>query len=516
MDHTVVFNNLQSVLQAASSKCKVIDEKFPSKFFEKDPARIFESYKKFLKPKLDGEGNVKNKDNLPVTTIAEKFSKNEYVKRPGAFYRLHHDIKLVCTLLIHFYPQGTRTYQMVDKFYKFATELLLRECYRYGISMVEESEEQYSDEKTLFNKQVSRDFIKISVGYSVPYAESYYISSGGLDLFSSTISKSQLDHRVTEPPNSSFVSNKIVPQAGNEIAPKLGFVAANVSNIPDPTLPPSEMMTKFLHPNWYALPTTVWLEYGDFKSWAPSFNESGTVLDAARRGTIWLEKTGYTSLWKLKNKHKDTLTREDSEEASNKETNNESTESVSAGTEALKHNDIAQPIGVSKESSPQKNVESKQPVGNASNGASSIEIDEHQADDKETGENNPVSSPISSGSLKIKLENLYEWSPGNNISDEEIQVITEGNAHKLVTQTLLELKEMKRKRVKSKKVSKPTAKEMELYYRAQRLLREVMLAKKVESVPQITAKSFPVLQANYMGSVPVVRTIQTRKKKYKK
>ncbi|CUS22865.1 LAQU0S07e01882g1_1 [Lachancea quebecensis] len=516
MDHVVVFNNLQSVLQAASSKCKVIAEKFPSKFFEKDPAKIFESYKKFLKPKLDGEGNIKNKDHFPVTTIAEKFSKNEYIKKPDAFYRLYHDIKLVCTLLIHFYPQGTRTYQMVDKFYKFATELLLRECYRYGVSMVDESEEQYNDEKTLFNKQVSRDFIKISVGYSVPYAESYYISSGGLDLFSSTISKSQLDHRTTEPPNSSFVSNKIVPQTGNEIAPKLGFVAANVSNIPDPTLPPSEMMTKFLHPNWYALPTTVWLEYGDFKSWAPSFNESGTVLDAARRGTIWLEKTGYSSLWKLKNKHKDALTRESSDEEVNKENKSGNVEGASAEIETFKPSDVSEQIEASEELSPQEDAESGTSPNNVPNGTGSIEKSENQLNDNETRQDSSASALVTSDSLNIKLENLYEWSPGNDITDEEIQAISEGNTHKLITQTLLVLGEMKRKRVKSKKVSKPTAKEAELYYRAQRLLREVMLAKKIESVPQIAAKSFPVLQANYMGSVPVVRTIQTRKKKYKK
>lgn len=62
-------------------------------------------------------------------------------------------------------------------------------------------------------------------------------------------------------------------------------------------------MTRFLHPNWYALPTTVWLKYGNYNSWAPSFNENGTVVDSTTRGLIWLERIGYMDLYeKMKRK----------------------------------------------------------------------------------------------------------------------------------------------------------------------------------------------------------------------
>ncbi|SCU87117.1 LADA_0E02102g1_1 [Lachancea dasiensis] len=503
MDYSQVFTNLQSILKAASSKCKVVDEKFPSRFFEKDPNKIFESYKKFLKPKVDGEGNIKNEDNLPVTTIAERFERGEYLKKQDGFYRLLHDIKLVCTLLIHYYPQGTRTYQLVDKFYKFATELLLRECYRCGITLTDDSsDDQYGAERAAFHKQIANDFIRISTSYSVPYAESYYVSSGDMDLFSSTISKSQLDHRPTEAPNSKFLLNKVIPQIGDEIAPKLGFLAANVSNIPDPTLPPYEMMTKFLHPNWYAMPTTVWLEYGDYKSWAPCFNESGTVIDAGRRGTIWLEKIGYTKLQNMRDaqisaKQIDDVASERNEVAEGKSL-------------APQGNGEAEIPGVAKTADEKQDVV---PIDQLANGRQQENGNTNKIDRE--SESKPEAGLTEARLPAIKLENLYDWAPGNIIEDDEIEAVSNGSHQKLITELLMEVATLKSKRVAGK-VSKPYTREIQLYHKVQRLMRELLLAKQVTKIPQITARSFPVLQANYMGSIPVVRTVQTRKKKYRK
>ncbi|SCU96916.1 LAME_0F17876g1_1 [Lachancea meyersii CBS 8951] len=520
MDYSRVFENLHSILKAASSKCKVIDEKFPSKFYEKDPNKIFDSYKKFLKSRVDSEGALKNEHNFPVTTIGERFEKKEYLKKQNSFYRLHHDVKLVCTLLIHFYPQGTRTYQMVDKFYKFATELLLRECYRLGITLTEEVllEDQYGPEKSEFHRQISQDFIRISTAYSVPYAESYYVSSGDLDLFSSTISKSQLDRRPTEAPNSSFETNKVIPQTGDEIAPKLGFLGANVSNIPDPTLPPYEIMTKFLHPNWYAMPTTVWLQYGDFKSWAPSFNESSTVIDAGRRGTIWLEKIGYIRLRNIRDAQID-----EAREKSNRESEANGT-SVLEGGSAL----TSQPktdVSVGATSSNNQNIPEnptpadapKQETQNGSQLENGMDKDfksnEEGKPDDVLGSEATNTAPTSP---TIKLENLYEWMPGNSIEDDEINAFSNGTHKQLITRTLLEMARLKQERLRSKRMSQPSTRETQLYHKVQRMMKEVLLAKQVRKVPQVTARAFPVLQANYMGSIPVVRTVQTRKKKYKK
>ncbi|SCU92568.1 LAFA_0F11452g1_1 [Lachancea sp. 'fantastica'] len=512
MELNQVFENLHAILQAASSKCKVIDEKFPSKFYEKNPNKIFESYKKFLKSKINSEGAIKNEENFPVTTISERFEKNEYAKKQNAFYRLHHDVKLVCTLLIHFYPQGTRTYQMVDKFYKFATELLLRECYRLGIQLTDESvpEEPYDSVKSPLSRQVSHDFIKISTAYAVPYAESYYVSSGDLDLFTSTISKSQLDHRSTEAPNSSFELNKVIPQAGDEIAPKLGFLAANVSNIPDPTLPPYEIMSKFLHPNWYAMPTTVWLQYGEYQSWAPSFNESSTVIDAGHRGTIWLEKIGYI---RLRNMHDVQVNEKRARAAKDQDLKNTvgselSTEQMKAESVTASNTDSNEIQNAPVESKPTNGSDQER---HAENGTKELD-EETKVDEKQITETNQATSTTPS----IKLENLYDWTPGNSIENDELEAVSKGTHEQLVTRTLLELASLKRKRLITRRRSQPSAREVQLYHKVQRIMKEVLLAKQVRKLPQVTSRSFPVLQANYMGSIPVVRSVQTRKKKYRK
>lgn len=445
-----------------------------------------------MKSRSDAEGNIKDEDEISLTTISTRFEQNEYSKREDGLYGLYHDLKLVCTLLVHFHPQGTRNYQMVDKFYKFATELLLRECYRLGIMLLEDDMDQYSEEKTAFYNTVSYDFIKISVGYSVPYVENYYISSGDMDLFSSAISKSSLDQRNTELPNNNFTVNKVVTKSEDNIAPPMGFLAANVSNIPDPTLPPTEMMTKFLHPNWYALPTTVWLEYGDYKSWAPCFNESGTVLDAGRRGIIWLEKIGYMTLWRMKsNDEKEKKTGENTE--SNQTENNIDRgvdDEINGGTDDEANG------GKDADKDNQNDVKGEDDF----NGKEVVSP-------KELAPSEPIS---------IKLENLYNWSPGNNIQQDELKAFSEGLQSKLITETLLKIKILKQKRLKLKRVSNPSSEERRLFFKVQRLLREVIIAKQPKSVPQAYARSFPVLQANYTGSIPVARTMQMRKKKYKK
>lgn len=300
MDPQTVLNDIQVILKEASIKCEVLDEKFPAKFFENNPEKIFESYFKFIKNRSNSEGVIRNEDKLALTSIAERFANGEYIAADNGFYKLYHDVKLVCTMLIHFNAQGTRMYQLVDKFYKFATELILRECYKIGITVVDtigNDNLNMDSTPTELDKIIGKDFIKISTSYKVPISQTYHIKTKELDLFSSIITRSHLETRPQELPNSNFEINNVIAQTNLEQdSPKLGFLAANTSNIPDPTLPPTEMMSRFLHPNWYALPTTMWLKYGDYKSWAPTFNENGTVLDSKIRGIMWLKRIGYMEI----------------------------------------------------------------------------------------------------------------------------------------------------------------------------------------------------------------------------
>ncbi|CAI4034971.1 hypothetical protein SMKI_12G1080 [Saccharomyces mikatae IFO 1815] len=485
--------NVQSILNAASVKCHVVDESFPAKFFEKNPDKIYESYCKFIKNRSNAEGSIRNEDKLALTTINKRFENGEYEPVQGGFYKLYHDVKLVCTILIHFYPQGTRNYQLVDKFYKFSSELLLRECYRIGIALTqanivksrsgkslngnEVDEYDDDDDATELDKIISYDFIKISMNYSVPISQTYQIRTKDMDLFSSIISKSNLDKRPHELPNTNFKINNILPQTDIENeAPRLGFVGANTSNIPDPTLPPTEMMTRFLHPNWYALPTTVWLKYGNYNSWAPSFNENGTVVDSTTRGLIWLERIGYMNLYEKNEKKEKQEEILDSNEGNKNSEQKDKNEIIDGKSNGVNNNSDDNDTGITSEN------------------AEGFEDTEQSI---------------------IKLHNLYNWAPSNYIGDDEIESFQNGTPDKLVTESLAKLKKLRKERILNR-VSKPTTEEREIYFKVKRILKEVILAKKVSKLPINNVRAFPVLQTNYSGSIPVVRAQPGRKRKHKK
>lgn len=493
MDLSELLSNIHSILKDASSKCRVMDESFPSSFHEKDPNKIFSAYCTYIKRRSDSNGLIKNEDKLKLTTISQKFEDGFYAPDQGGFYRLYHDLRLVCTMLIHYYSPGTRNYQMVDKFYKFASELLLRECYKVGVFL---SSNQIDDKKsaeteTELDSIIAHDFIKMSTTYKVPIAQTYHIKTGDTDLFSSMIAKSILDNRPPELPNSNFEINKVIPQTNIcEEAPRFGFIAANTSNIPDPTLPPTEMMTRFLHPNWYALPTTVWLQYGDYKQWAPSFNENGTVVDSTSRGIIWLQRIGYLQLYQEKTND---LEKEADDKADSTEQSHESNGTVGGeDNKAANLKDVE--VGVEGALQNGRNV-----------------IPEEKADEINNTSNNETTEQT----LPIKLENLWGWKPSNYIDDDEIEDFERGTQAQTVTSILIKMQKLRKERV-LKKIYRPSVEEKKLYNKAQRLLKEVILAKQVSKLPMKHCKSFPVLQANYNGSIPVVRLQPTRKRKSKK
>lgn len=475
-----LINNLFRIFRVAGAKCRVLDEPFPSKFHESDPLKIYESYNRFLKSKTDHDGSIKNEDKLPLTTITERNDKKEYNVSHGGLYKLYHDIKLVCIMLINYFPQGSKKYQMVDKFYKFATELMLREAYKIGAQLVYETnldddERETDSSRTELEKAISADFIKIATNYTVPVTETYHITTKDLELFSSTIERSEIDYRPHELPNSNFEINKVIPQTSLlDEAPKLGFLAANTSGIPDPTLPPTEMMTRFLHPNWYALPTTVWLKYNGFSSWAPSFNENGTVIDSTTKGTIWLNRVGYMQelIKKEKQLHED-LSKEQ-----------ETTKDEEKKTDMLDDADLDQ---TKKNEKTANEAEVKTEEGNLRNDSNN----------------------------NIKIENLFAWTPSNQLTDSDIALLKDGKGEQLVNDTLSRIARLRKSRI-AKRLREPTDDERNLYFKARLLLKEIMLSKTDQPLKLSNHTSFPIVQVNYNGTIPVVRTQPVKKKKYRR
>ncbi|CCH62322.1 hypothetical protein TBLA_0H00290 [Henningerozyma blattae CBS 6284] len=509
-ESSVVLDNLHTILKAASFKCHVIHEKFPNNFFENDVNKIYDSYYKYIKNKCNSQGHIKNEEKLKnqLTSIEEKFENKEYSIESNGFYKLYHDIKLICMILINYYKQGSRQYLMVDKFYKFSSELIIRECYRFNTNFL--SNNNNSNDETNFpqtselEKIINEDYIKISSSYQVGVINNYHIKTANEELFSSKINKSELDKRSDELPNTNYEINNILPSTlsmnlNNNASNRLGFLTGNISNIPDPTLPPREIIRverennsssgtgsgnstngmNYLHPNWYLLPITVWLKYNeDFKNLTPFVDEGHTVIDSISRSTMWLKRIGYGNLPQV---------------AKNRE-------------ERIQKDKPVQKDETIKENKINDKPETIEPTSNENDIQTSKENQDNEA-------------------ISIKLENLLSWKPENFVSQIEIDSFKDGqeSVSQLINKNIQEMIKLRKQRIRNatkddKDTNIPNMKERQIYYQTRRMLRELLSSTDTSNtkITSRVSRMFPVLQANYNGNVPVVRQHVGKKRKNKR
>lgn len=75
---------------------------------------------------------------------------------------------------------------------------------------------------------------------------------------------------------------------------------------------------------------------------------------------------------------------------------------------------------------------------------------------KEDGKDDDQSEEIGT----ISLDNLYEWAPGNDIDDDEIEAFEKGTESQFVNEILSKLQALKKKRLsESTELSYPTEEE---------------------------------------------------------
>lgn len=434
------FNTNQ--LDSADKTIKVLETQIPIEFEESIPTQISESYHALVEDLGKFESN----------TVLDRIEKSYY----KSIYSLYHDVRLSAYISLLNEEIGSPHYVDIDRFYKFATEFILRESYRLHIQI---SELEEADKKALretppsdFEETLSQDFVKISTTYSLGNSEAFFIiTQNNVPLFSSLNQRSSLDEREILPPEA-FSTTTVVPQAGSIPATNLGFLSPQVGRIPQPTLPPTEILSRFLHPNWYSLPTAKWLEGSDLQSFAPVIDEQNTVVTSQDKGRLWLEQIGYTKFFEK------TKTEDKNEEV---ETSKEDVD--------VEMNDVT----------------------------------------KEDGKDDDQSEEIGT----ISLDNLYEWAPGNDIDDDEIEAFEKGTESQFVNEILSKLQALKKKRLsESTELSYPTEEEKKLYHKANRILREIILSS--GHVPDWKpSPSLPILQTNYSGTLPVpTQNINSKKK----
>ncbi|ODV79639.1 uncharacterized protein CANTADRAFT_25562 [Suhomyces tanzawaensis NRRL Y-17324] len=266
-------SDIFTVYEHADKESSVLTtEVLPSKFLENDPASILTSLKSYI------DGNK----NYTKTTILKKYNQGEYTGSP---YKLYHDVKIVSSSLISQHKVGTKEYKNIDFFYKFSTEILLREVSRIHLSIFNEHVES-----TELESHLKQDYTKISNTYSLtngevityvskpeepeptstPYSNIYANpvhvqppKQNSIPLFSSLLGKSEVDTNPTYVPDPYSIS-KVVPNrislsraclTFDSLSPALPKFLAGSENSQ------TEILHDFFHPLWYTIPVPTWLDY---------------------------------------------------------------------------------------------------------------------------------------------------------------------------------------------------------------------------------------------------------------
>jgi chromatin structure-remodeling complex subunit RSC58 len=419
----------------------VLQTKIPSAFYEAQPTLIGKSFLEY----------IANKDDFPFTSVYERLNAKYY----KSVYQLYHDIRLSAFILLHQLDIGSDVYVDIDRYYKFSTEFIMRESFRLNLQVNDAKQIHQTtddeDEISDFDQLLSQDFLKISTSYTFGNQEAYYLTTqGNIPLFSSSNQRSALDERELSYPDK-FSTTKILPHTyapRQNILSSVSPLSNRIAQLSDQQQS-HQILSTFLHPNWYSLPTAKWLEQSDFLSFAPVIDEQNTVVSSTDKARLWLEHVGY----------KKVLNSIDHQE---KKTNG--------------HEDVTKAdLEVKAEDRPKQEVQEQQ-----------IEVGQ------------------------ISLENLYEWAPGNEIGEDEIEAFENGTESQLVNELLKKLYTLRELRI-ANGLEKPNLQEIQLYHKVNRVLVEIINAS--EQFPDIKpSDSIPILQTEYTGTLPVPTQTFTKKK----
>lgn len=338
-----MIDDLYLVLKDADSRTLVFETSIPSKFKEHDAMKLLDSLHEYI--------NIN--PNSPQTTIDARFKSNHY----SSFYDIYQDIKIASSLKIKHLKIGSQEYNDIDFFYKFCSELLIRESglAKMAFSNVHKSSSQPSE----LEQQVNNDFQKISSNYTsandevitdvteIPnpnitaFQNSYqYGLNTNINqqpttiktpLFTSLVGKSELDPRLTLVPNDYGLA-KVVPLLKNSASSGLTFdsVSHASSKIPFPNTKP--ILEGFHVLNWLPIGVPEWLTYkgkllqpgidstllksqipeefsflkfddNSTLSFGPTIDSKGFGIPSSLKASVWLNRIGLNKIDELRTKY---------------------------------------------------------------------------------------------------------------------------------------------------------------------------------------------------------------------
>lgn len=499
----------------------VLSTPFPNRdqFYEENIKDLHYSFLKFL------DANPELND-ASKTTLIQNYEKGLY----NTVYSLFHDLRIACTVQILQNEEDEVKYMKIDKFFRLATELLLREAVRLGVvinigniktsndtkkkepaspkiervtrtsshSQVNEPEngtlEESEDKNKLLTTEdllssLEKDFdIITSTFYSGTGKSLSIFAAGNIPFFTSLNSyKSDLDDRelVIDPVLGVSVTN-IIPNVSMENKDTLGKLAE--TNIKIPHL--RQILENYMHPNWLRLISSPWLKHGSGVNslnftFAPTHDETQSIISNDWKGLTWCQQIGFKKLVDLKSK-----------EVAHEISSNDGETTITKKDENL----------ISK-----------------TNEDEELNGDIKSEDDAENKAEGEVIEDVEGFDLKsigtIDIKNIINYDESKLVSESESKIVESNKVQSTISELLLDLSQLRQKRIAKQRdqarynkdnlgtggrILRPTSDEIKLYHKIRRLIAGLVQHKNIKpadlNIPIDTR--IPVVQHTYQGTLP--------------
>lgn len=502
-----ILPHLFAVYREADGNAKVLSsDRLPTNFHEESALLIVSSYHNHL-----ASGDTE------FTTINDRYDSGGY----DTAYQLYHDIKVVCSALISSNKPGSAEYTEIDFFYKFSTELLLRELARVNVKFQEEPKQ---DKVLELESLLVNDYNKISHTYQLnngevithifkapesslptPMAQNIYANHAHMPppprlmqpLFSSLLGRSHLDINPTIVPENFNVA-RVVPFnkniARNDAT--IDTLSPAITKFPGPGDNSScEILQDFFHPIWYTIPVPTWLSYKDlnkqkkkesdedsgdpltlsneeYLSFAPTRDLRKSIISSTTKLRIWLDHIGAKHVKNIK-------------DAFLKKQGDADPDHMDVDSEQETKSDLA------------------------------AELEQANQEKSDASKTEVTGKLERTNSRKINIANIALWDPESHkvldsLQQDRDEIFRSAKSlQAVISRTLLRLNKERQERFKesdTKGPVPPLATEHRLYSKAQKLL--VLLVDLYNVAPgQMPARvstTMPVLTTEYAGVLPGV------------
>lgn len=364
---------------------------------------------------------------------------------------LYVDVKTASVQALVALPIGSDAYLDVDGFFKFAAALIIREGTRKQLFGGRAAEDVVPEEVTEFEEEVVGDYADMVADLEAWNAEAFLVIGQNGPLFSSLSTKSAIDPRPSITPGSFQVTN-VLPRTRSVPAYQLGYLTPAVSRLPHPALPPTEMMTHFVHPNGSELAPSRFLRMDSNSSFAPASDSGRAVYDPVSTGALWYEKIG-----------------------------------------KLRESAIDEVIGRAEDNNEEEanDIDMKDAAD---------ELTEEPAEEEEE-EDQDIDT-----SAQLPLEDIMKWQPRHFIDEDEFEAVKNGTELVFVSKLMLQLQQLQADRLATPDIPPQVSfDERRLALKIEGILGRLLQSTEGVDIASSKIKpstNLPALKTNYLGVLP--------------